>query len=211
MILQRLIKNTAEQNWFVVFIELVVVFVGIYLGIQATNWDEERKSRADGYYYLDLLQRQLDAEIQVSEEVVAGLSDRVDQLRSAFKLLYADSWSEDEYAQFKSDHLAAYRSPPPPRRPSALRQLVDAGKIDLVESRAMQEMLFDLDNAYEGALFQTGAYERFVSEAATVLTKAIPYGTGDELLAIPVGPDVLLQSKELKWSIRLILTCARKY
>ena len=77
--------------------------------------------------------------------------------------------------------------------------------IELVESRAMQELLFDLDNANEGALSQTKLYERYVGEAVTVLSKAIPYGAGDELMAIPVGPDILLQSEELKWSIRMIL------
>lgn len=205
MILNRLIKNAAEQDWFVVFLEIVIVFVGIFLGIQATNWNEDRKSIADGYYYLDHLQKQLDAEAQMIEDDIARLSDDIDQVNSALNLLYADSWSDDEYAQFKSDHVAAYNGVRDPRQPSALRQLLDAGKIDLVESWAVQEMLFGLDRAYEEAIGQTKAYVKFADEAVIVLSMAIPYGAKDDLMAIPADPSVLLQSEELKWALRMIV------
>lgn len=137
MIFKRLFTNAAEQNWSVVFLEIVVVFVGIFLGIQATNWNEERKSIADGYYYLDLLQRQLDDEVQTIEKVIIRLSDDIEQMQRALNLLYEESWSEEEYAQFRSDHVAVYNGVRDPRRPSALRQLLDRGKIDLVESWAI--------------------------------------------------------------------------
>ena len=205
MILKRLFKNVADENWSVVLLEIVVVVVGIFLGLQATNWSEERKSIAEGYYYLDLLERQLDAQIKVIESDIASLNDRIDKIRSARELLYAKSWSEDEYAQFKTEHVAVYSSPNDPRRPSALRLLLDSGKIDLVESRALQEMIFSLDSAYVATIGQSEIYERYVDEATIVLSMAIPYGTKDSLMDIPVGPDVLLQSKELKWSMRMIL------
>lgn len=205
MILKRLFKSVADQNWLAVLLEIVVVVVGIFLGIQATNWSEERKSIAEGYYYLDLLQRQLDAQIQVIEDDIAGFDDRIDKIRSARELLYATRWSEDEYAQFKSNHVAVYQGARYQRRPSALRVLLDSGKIELVESRALQEMIFSLDSAYANSILQTETYTTFKNETTSVLTRAIPYGTRDDLMAIPVDPGILLESEELKWSIRLIL------
>lgn len=43
MLLRRLIKNISEQNWFVVWLDVSVVMVGIFLGMQVTNWNEGRK------------------------------------------------------------------------------------------------------------------------------------------------------------------------
>ena len=205
MILKRLIRNVADQNWLAVLLEIVVVVIGIFLGIQATNWSEQRQSIAEGYYYLDLLQRQLDAEIKTIEAENVRLSDEINTINSVRELLYADSWSEDEFAQFKSDHLVIYKGVRMPRRPPALRLLLDAGKIDLVESPAMQEMLLSLDSDYASAIGQTEIFDEISNEATMILSRAIPYGTRDDLMAIPVDPDVLLQSEELKWSVRMML------
>jgi hypothetical protein len=43
MILRRLLKQIKEQNWFIVWLDVFVVMVGIFLGIQVNNWNEERK------------------------------------------------------------------------------------------------------------------------------------------------------------------------
>lgn len=43
MILRRLIDNVNEQNWFVVLLDVSVVMVGIFLGMQVTDWNDERK------------------------------------------------------------------------------------------------------------------------------------------------------------------------
>ena len=42
MILRRLAANVREQNWFAVAIELVVVVVGVFIGIEVSNWNAAR-------------------------------------------------------------------------------------------------------------------------------------------------------------------------
>lgn len=202
MIIGRIAKSITQQNWSTVFVELLVVVVGIFLGLQVTAWHEDRQARAEGYYYLDLLRRQLDDEIRTRETDLAEMSDRIDQIESAYRLLYADHWSTEEYAEFKSDHTAIYQVSVTSKRPSALRQLLDNGKIDLVESREIQEMLFDLDRAYEEAISQSKTTDRALSHASTVVTEEIPYGTREDVMALPDQPDVLLGSDRLKFAMR---------
>lgn len=203
MIFARIIRGIAEQNWLTVVVELMVVVVGIFLGLQATQWHEDRQSRADGYYYLDLLHRQLDAEIHLRETELSELSDRIDRIRNAYQLLFEDSWTEEEYDHFKSDHTAIYQVSGESRRPSALRQLLDNGKIDLVDSRAIQEMIFELDRAYDEAISQSEITEQRVGESTMIVAEEIPYGTREDVMAIPVRSDFLLSSARLKQSIRI--------
>lgn len=195
----------AEQSWSRFIAEILVVVVGIFLGLQATEWHEDRQSRADGYYYLDLLHRQLDAEIRIRETNLADASDSIDSIRNAYELLFADSWSEDEYAEFKSEHLAIYGVPTESRRPSALRQLLDNGKIDLVESKDIQEMLFDLDRAYGEAISQSETTANLLREATVFVTEEIPYGTREDVMAIPVQSGILLENDRLKFGMRWFL------
>ena len=205
MLLARIIKNMSEKKWSTVFVELVVVVVGIFLGLQATEWHEDRQSRADGIYYLDLLHRQLDDEIRRREAALDELSDRIEQIENAYKLLFADAWSEEEYAEFKSDHVAIYIVPGESTRPSALRQLLESGKIDLIDSRDIQELLFSLDRAYDKAISQSETTSDQLGDASVVVTEEIPYGTREDIMALPVQPDILLESDRLKFAMRWFL------
>jgi hypothetical protein len=45
MILRRLAQAIRVQNWFTVVIELFIVIVGVYLGLQAENWNQARIER----------------------------------------------------------------------------------------------------------------------------------------------------------------------
>ncbi|MCX7554748.1 DUF6090 family protein [Marinicella sp. S1101] len=42
MLLRRITKHVTEQNWFAVFIDFIIVVVGVFIGIQVANWNEAR-------------------------------------------------------------------------------------------------------------------------------------------------------------------------
>ncbi len=46
MILHDLADAIRGQNWFTVLIELAVVVVGIFLGLQIDDWNERRKENS---------------------------------------------------------------------------------------------------------------------------------------------------------------------
>ena len=67
MILRRISTLFKEQNWSAVTIEILVVIVGIFLGMQATNWNDERKARLEELQYLESLKSDL-AQVQSAIE-----------------------------------------------------------------------------------------------------------------------------------------------
>jgi hypothetical protein len=42
MLLRRVIKHVKSQDWFAVCLDFVIVVIGVFLGIQIGNWNEER-------------------------------------------------------------------------------------------------------------------------------------------------------------------------
>ena len=52
MQLLRISRNFKEQNWFAVSLELFIVFLAVFIGLQADNWNQERiaKETAKTYY-----------------------------------------------------------------------------------------------------------------------------------------------------------------
>ena len=46
MILRRLARNLKQQNWTAIWIEFVLLVAGVFLGLQVSNWNEDRADRA---------------------------------------------------------------------------------------------------------------------------------------------------------------------
>ena len=209
MINRRITEQLRAHDWGTVVLELLVVVIGIFLGLQVNSWNEARKEQAEGYYLLDLLHRQLVDEIRVDEEEIVSFTQRNTQIKHVAQLLYAESWTEEEFQQFKDQHVAIYYVFNELRRPPALRQLIDLGKSDRVRSRQLQERLYELDADYVTAIQQSQISHQFISEAGRVIVMEMPYGTREDLSALPVLPEVLLKNRELKSAFRLVSTMHR--
>ena len=55
MILRSFNRHVADQNWFAVCIDLLVVVVGIFLGLQVTEWGNDRQNvKWEQEFYRDL-------------------------------------------------------------------------------------------------------------------------------------------------------------
>jgi len=86
MILRRVREHFARHNWFAVAIDFLIVAIGVYLGIQANNWNQARETRAQAREYRAMLQGDLDANLEnlatrrryygwVRNEALATLAD----------------------------------------------------------------------------------------------------------------------------------------
>ncbi|MEM1379778.1 MAG: hypothetical protein AAGH41_04045 [Pseudomonadota bacterium] len=59
MILRSLTEHVRTQNWFAVGLDFAIVVVGVFMGIQLGNWNEERARQAQEQSYLILLHEEL--------------------------------------------------------------------------------------------------------------------------------------------------------
>jgi len=70
MILRHLADAIRGQNWFTVLIELAVVVVGIFLGLQVDDWNERRKEASLESGYVERLEAEIDANIAVYQAAI---------------------------------------------------------------------------------------------------------------------------------------------
>jgi hypothetical protein len=59
MSLRSLAKHLRARDWTAVTIEILIVIVGVYIGLQVSNWNETRKENARGQEYLQRLHDEL--------------------------------------------------------------------------------------------------------------------------------------------------------
>lgn len=71
-ILGRLTKAVREQNWFAVALEVTIVVLGVFIGIQLGNWNAERQERTLGTEYLRRIAEDLGSDVEILEKRIQG-------------------------------------------------------------------------------------------------------------------------------------------
>ena len=82
MITRNLSRHIKEQNWFAVVVDFTVVVSGIFIGLQAADWNQARLDRQEGAYHLNFLYEELVAAIDAAETEIA---ENEATLRSSFE------------------------------------------------------------------------------------------------------------------------------
>ena len=63
MLLRRVIQHVRMQEWTAIAIDFVIVVVGVFIGIQAANWNEARADQARARGYLERIHNDLEADV----------------------------------------------------------------------------------------------------------------------------------------------------
>ncbi len=77
MIKRRLGDRLKQQDWIGVWIELVLVMVGVFLGIQVANWNEQRKERLQERAYEARIAQDMRSDVADLNEVIRVSSVRM--------------------------------------------------------------------------------------------------------------------------------------
>jgi hypothetical protein len=67
MILKSIAEGIKAQDWFVVIVEVMIVVVGIFMGLQVDDWNKERTFKKSETELLHELSRELEASIHLTE------------------------------------------------------------------------------------------------------------------------------------------------
>ena len=64
MILRRVIQHVRKQEWTAIGIDLVIVVVGVFIGIQVSNWNAARADDVRAQAYLARIEDNLNIDLQ---------------------------------------------------------------------------------------------------------------------------------------------------
>jgi hypothetical protein len=135
MILRRLSQSLKEQNWTAILIEFVLLVVGVFLGIQVSNWNSERENRQKSAVFTARLRDDLRQEAWRYRFLLAYYSDVRDATEAA-----ADALSGKKPLSNEAFLVAAYRATQYKQgasRRATYDELISTGNIGLVEDRRL--------------------------------------------------------------------------
>ena len=71
MILRRLTENLRAQNWTAISIEFVIVILGVFIGTQVSNWNQQRLEKVETERMLERMVPELQSQLEFFDTVRA--------------------------------------------------------------------------------------------------------------------------------------------
>lgn len=76
MILRRIASAFRRQDWSTVAVEIMIVVLGVFIGLQVNNWNEARREAVNEVTYLESLQSDLAVSTRLLDNHLAHIADR---------------------------------------------------------------------------------------------------------------------------------------
>jgi len=70
MILRRVVEHFRKQEWTAIFLDFVIVVMGVFVGLQVSNANDARKDRVRENVFLSALEKDLRSDITEIEEII---------------------------------------------------------------------------------------------------------------------------------------------
>jgi hypothetical protein len=105
MILRRLTTNIRAQNWTAITIDFLIVVIGVFLGIQASNWNQARLEKRETEHLLE----RVEPEIGQILAFAANARDYYGTTRRYAEVAFA-GWSGDATVRDNDFVIAAYQA-----------------------------------------------------------------------------------------------------
>ena len=169
MILRRLTQSLKEQNWIAIGIELVIVFVGVFLGMQVTNWNEDRETRHKAALFTARLSEDLRKEGWGYEYLSAYSIDLNKNQRQVLDALTGELPLSDEQFLISAYRATQYKFND--RFRAAYDELVSTGNMGLIANQQLRETAVTV---FTTTLLQVISDEGVHSEYRQLFRETVP-------------------------------------
>jgi hypothetical protein len=138
---RTLFGRLRERDWAGVFVELVIVVVGVFLGLQASNWNQARQDSARGAEYLEHIRDDLDYEIELLRKTlvfsrqVAAYGDAAIAYAETGTLYQQSAW-KTLLAYYQASQVWPFRQPN-----TTFDELRGSGELQLIRNPALRTRL----------------------------------------------------------------------
>ena len=140
MVLRRFTKHIRDQNWLAIGIELVIVVLGVFLGIEVSNWNDARRQDGAERASLARLSEEFGAvEIELAR-AVARYETTIESTGAVIQALRAGHPPSDE-AAFRRHLRDAQYIWDAPAQSVTYSELVSTGALSRLSDASLQAAL----------------------------------------------------------------------
>ena len=147
MFVRRLAEDLRRQNWTTVAIELVVLTLGVFLGLQAENWNQNRKDRAELRGYTERLINDFAAIRDRCRQLISEIDRELEAHSQISALTHGNGMDPNvDYAALIRE-IGGYGVPP--ARAASYLDILESSKLGLFQDSSIADALIRCDNSMQ--------------------------------------------------------------
>jgi len=199
MILARLAKAIQEQNWFTVLIEIMIVVIGIFIGLQVTDWNNDRKANNQSRQFLVQLNLDIESSIASMKLAVKEHEVFIKNGKVALKFLNKEVPLEKYQTDIEFAFQKMHENPKPQLLHGNLSNLMLGDSWQIITNDEKKIQLRSLTNSLGNQTLIYRDIESKVAEATLLNRQLIGFSIpGDADLSIVFDAEKLQNSTRFK-------------
>ncbi len=141
MLLRRVTDHVKAENWFAVGIDFAIVVVGVFVGIQVSNWNGERIERHHEQELLVRLHQDFIESIKGQQRDLDFLDQQFSDQAVILKSLAACKVTPEDTVAFQRGVVTLGYINPPRFFRRTVDELASAGKMDVIQNEFIKDEL----------------------------------------------------------------------
>jgi len=138
---QRLAAELRQRDWIAVLVEILIVVVGVFLGIEASNWNQARQDRQEERRYYAQILVDLDRDLDTLNEAERRSLRHDQAAEDVLTALKGDIPSRLSASELAKDiHIAGFLYLPAPSR-RTYDELISTGNLGLLRNQAAKDAI----------------------------------------------------------------------
>ncbi|MEM9014353.1 MAG: hypothetical protein AAGB02_04515 [Pseudomonadota bacterium] len=169
MILRRITEHVKAQNWTAVALDFVIVVVGVFIGIQVSNWNDGRLEREVERDTLIRLHADIEESIAGQQRDIAFLEQQLADQRVILNSLDVCAVRPDDANSFQRGIATLGWVNPPRLYRRTIDEIAASGRTDIIRNTEISEDLASIvalaewrNAAFESTMTMFDAYRRQV-------------------------------------------------
>lgn len=137
MILRRVIQHVKKQEWTAIGIDFVIVVIGVFVGIQVSNWNTERETNKKAEVFSERLKRDVHLEAWGYESLIEYYKDVSLNADKALAAIEGAAPLTDEQFVISAYRATQYKYND--RNRATYDEMVSTGTIGLIADQKLRE------------------------------------------------------------------------
>lgn len=137
--------HVRSQNWFAVGLDFIIVVAGIFVGLQADAWNEDRKERIRERLAVEQLLVDFTTNGVTIGRMVEFHAEKVTELTFAMDVLIRGELARDEASRFRNAFVSMFQLPPLGATMGGYDAMIGSGDFALIQDQKLKSMLVKLD------------------------------------------------------------------
>jgi|GEM_PF-1609468 len=141
MLLRQITKNLKSQNWAAVFLDLAIVVLGIFLGLQVSQWYEHQQEKELESSILERLRAEFEVRAAEAAGAIQFHQDEITSLNLLLQSLETGSFDETKSTQIREGLQNAMGYDLGPSRSGTYIEILSSGQFRLLRDQQLRSAL----------------------------------------------------------------------